>query len=201
MSKSADLMRETLGMAPEGTPTIDNPPMGEDGEERPFRPPATLEIVVKPSTLDNDTLKDNDLAQDYIYARNLTHTLLQLVGNQLAGAAKVAEETEHPRAFGVFNELASTMRNVIQDLLGLQKVFKEVKRDDPYVAAGMPPAPASTQIENQTNIYNGNTTDIIRLMDLHAQQQENSGMKVLDIGDAVDERTPAEIRAADGNSS
>lgn len=194
MSKSADLMRETLGMVPAGAlPPVNNSPDSE--EEKPVRPPAKLEITVKPSTLDNEVLKNNDLAQDYVYARNLTHTMIQLVGDQLAGAAIVASETEHPRAYGVFNELAGTMRNIIQDLLALQKVFKEVKRDDPYVAAGMPEPPAPTQVIGTQNVFTGTTTDILRVMEQH--QSSTIRPTILDIGDAAIEETGRDDRVSD----
>lgn len=187
-------MRESLGMAPAGIPTIDNPPDYEGEGEGPVRPPAKLAITVKPSVLDNEALKDNDLAQDYLFARNLTHTMIQLVGDQLAGAAVVAQETEHPRAYGVFNELAGTMRNIIQDLLALQKVFKEVKRDDPYVAAGLPPPPAAQQVIGTQNVFNGTTTDILRVMEQHESMKTP---KVLDIGDAEIEETGRDDRVTD----
>lgn len=191
MSLAVDNMRATLGMGPVNPTTIDNPPVGED-DDKPIRPPAKLEIITKPSVLDNEILKDNDLAQDYVFARNLTHTMIQLVGDQLAGAAIVAQETEHPRAYGVFNELAGTMRNIIQDLLALQKTFKEVKRDDPYVQAGMPPAPVAAVTQNiQNNVYNGTTADIIRVMEAHSPIDK---ILTLDIGDAEIEETGRDDR-------
>jgi len=172
-------------------PSIDNPPPEDDADDLPPRPPAKLVVLDKPTVLDPELSKNSDLAQDYIYARNLNHTLLQLVGDQLAGAATMAAETEHPRAYGVFNELAGTMRELIKDMLDLQKVFKDVKRDDKVL--DVPAAPAAG-IGTQNNFFNGSTADVVRLMEQHQLPA------ILDIGEAeVDEVTVKnEKKAEDG---
>lgn len=106
----------------------------EDGEENldedlPHVEPPKFEVMEVESTVPD--LDSTDAKTDYVKARNITHTLLHMTGDAVAGALAVAKESEHPRAFGVFNELVGTMRTLTQDLLAMQKVYKEVTKDRP----------------------------------------------------------------------
>lgn len=182
MSKHSDIMRQTLGMAPADQVKENHFPDGTADEDFDPPVPQVLDIKETPSVL--STIKDSDIAHDYVFARNMTYTLLELTGNSLAGAAKVAQETEHPRAYGVFNELAATMRLLTQDLLSMQKVFKDIKKDDIVLT------PPSTVIQSQTNIIQSSTTDVLRII----QEHDVGGKKTLDIGDADEEFQDVEAR-------
>ena len=56
----------------------------------------------------------------------------------------------------------------------MQKVFKDIKKDDMVLA------PPATVIQSQTNIINSSTTDVLKIIEQH----DVGGMKILDIGDA-----------------
>ncbi|BAU39997.1 hypothetical protein [Ralstonia phage RSP15] len=114
-----------------------------NGEEVPHVEPPKFELVEVESTVPD--LISTDAKTDYVKARNITHTLLGMTGDAVAGALAVAKESEHPRAYGVFNELVATMRTLTQDLLAMQKVYKEVTKDRPETI---------NVIQNNTQINN-----------------------------------------------
>jgi hypothetical protein len=89
--------------------------------------------------------------------------------NALASALAVAKETEHPRAFESFNSLASTARTLTQDLLGMQKVFKEITKGRSELE---PPNQTNIQVNGDVNVSKKqSTTDIIAAL----QDAINSG--------------------------
>lgn len=189
MQSVNDKMRQDLGLAPLSQLPKDIPTSIEGDETLggDFLPcePAVLAIKKVKSSLDGVvSLENNDIAHDYLHARNTTHTLLEATGNALAGALKVAMETEHPRAYGVFNELASTMRQLTQDLLGLQKSFKDIKRDDKTIEEAI--APVTTVQGDQTNItINGGAAGVLKILEDHEKEmRKNKPQIVVDVSDA-----------------
>jgi hypothetical protein len=76
----------------------------------------------------------------------------------LARALAVANETEHPRAFESFNSLATTARGLTQDLLALQKIFKEVTKGRAELD---PPPPTATV---NVNVNGGSPTGTVDIM-------------------------------------
>lgn len=102
-----------------------NVDMGDDENVEP-RPPAVFETPELPSVVSS---VDSDSAYDYKVARNTLHSLLGVSGTALAGVLQLANETQHPRCYSTANELIGTMRQLTQDLLNVQKAFKEIKRD------------------------------------------------------------------------
>lgn len=197
MSKAADNLRASLGL-PTGDmhqiPDLDTP-LGEGEDHNPDpRPPAQLTIQEKKTVVTSEQLDQSDVAIDYVFARNLTYTMLQLIGDQMAGAAKVAQDTEHPRAYGVFNELAGTMRSVVQDLLGLQKAFKDIKRDDTVLQP--PTVNVNVGAGVQADVFTDGTANILRIIEQHTPASPT-----LDIGDAEIDEVPIKAeRVVDGKA-
>jgi uncharacterized protein YoxC len=70
--------------------------------------------------------ENSDLRDDYITSRNITHALIDYAGNALQGALVVALETQHPKAFEVFDKLANTMRGLSKDLIDMQKIYQSI---------------------------------------------------------------------------
>ena len=130
----------------------------------PAKEPAVLVVSPVESTLSNNPEK-SDMAADYIYARNLNYALLETMGGVLASAVRVAIESEHPRAYEAANALAGTLMNVQKELLGLQKTFKDVVKDNPH-------APSAMTVNNTTNnVFTGSTHDLMAL--LEEQEKKN----------------------------
>lgn len=162
--------------------------LGVDGEEPKSHEIRVLDVKQMESEV--PALAGTDAKTDYVYARNMTYTLLDLTGSALAGALVVAQETEHPRAFGVFNELASTMRELTKDLIQLQKTFKEVTKDRDEMT---PPVVTKTVNNTQNNFMGaGSTTDLLDMLDQARREKELADGVV--VGDAIDDEEQ------DGNS-
>lgn len=118
MTRMSDELKTALGILNQ------NPAADEMEDDSEPLPPAKLEVKVVESSVPDLALSDAKV--DYVMARNLTYTLLDKVGDALAGALQVAQQSEHPRAYECVNQLATTMRGLTQDLIGFQKTFKEV---------------------------------------------------------------------------
>ena len=70
--------------------------------------------------------QNSDLRDDYITSRNITHALIDYAGNALQGALVVALESQHPKAFEMFDKLANTMRGLSKDLIDMQKIYQTI---------------------------------------------------------------------------
>lgn len=120
--------------------------------------------------------ENNDIRDDYVTSRNLTHTLIEMAGEAIQGALTVAIETQHPKAYTVFNELATTMRGLSKDLLDMQKIYKEISAEKEAKAAAAKAASGggnTTTINN--NFSNLSLSDVLKMA---AAEEEK---KVIDI--------------------
>ena len=138
-------MRSSLGLDDVpgfefASPGVGIPSAGNEPEEP--RDPVTLEIVEIESDIRNGS-PVSDHARDYLYARDLLHAQLLITSRVFAESAAVAIETGNPRSIQSFNETASALRNMTQDLLGLQKAFTAVKKEMANVPTVVPETPNS----------------------------------------------------------
>lgn len=123
------------------------------GELVPFSPKQV------PTTVPDEV---SDIRDDYVTSRNITHTLIEMSGTALEGALKVAMETQHPKAYGVFNELATTMRGLSKDLLEMQKIYKEITLEKQRAAAAKAQNVTQNNIVMQTT--NASLADVLKMM-------------------------------------
>lgn len=163
---SEDALRETLGLG------VDEGRAG--GEETP-RLPAVLDVPEIQSASD---FKDNDAADDYIKARNLIYAQIKVVGDMFAESASLAQQTLNPRAFEAFNSTGTLLRTLTQDLLLLQKSFKEIKKgDDKFL-----PAPTTTT-NSLTQNFIGTTADLNAMVQA-ANKQMDDAKRTVEAGEA-----------------
>ena len=107
----------------------------------------------------------SDIRDDYVTSRNITHTLIDMAGQALEGALSVAIETQHPKAYGVFNELATTMRGLSKDLLEMQKIYKEITAEKAARKAAEEAAANKGQTNNTVNITtNASLAEVLKMM-------------------------------------
>lgn len=124
------------------------------------RPPAEYKLQdIQTSVPD---LNSSDMKADYVHARNNTYTLLDMTTKAVADALSVASDTQHPRAFESFNSLVSTARLLTQDLLAMQKVFKDVTRGRPEVEQ----TTTNVQVNGDVNVQQnkGTTQDLLSII-------------------------------------
>lgn len=110
--------------------------------------------------------ENNDIRDDYVTSRNLTHTLIEMAGSAIQGALDVAISTQHPKAYTVFNELATTMRGLSKDLLDMQKIYKEISAEKQAKKEAADQAAKNTGGGNTTinnNFSNMSLADILKM--------------------------------------
>lgn len=122
-----DSVTNALGLTPEGIVDGGEFDQYKDQERDPSE--NVLDIPAIETSVPD--LQDSDAKIDYVIARNHTYALLGATTQAVGRALAVAKETEHPRAFESFNSLVATARTLTQDLLALQKAFKEVTKGRP----------------------------------------------------------------------
>lgn len=107
----------------------------------------------------------SDIRDDYVTSRNITHTLIDMAGQALEGALSVAIETQHPKAYTVFNELATTMRGLSKDLLEMQKIYKEITAERAAAKAAAEAAKGGGTVNNSVNITtNASLAEVMKMM-------------------------------------
>lgn len=152
MSQMSEELKAALGISSETPDSLPNGEGVDTGEFEEYvdepRPPVVFEIKEIATTVPD--LAQSDAKVDYVHARNHTYTLLDMTTQALARALEVAKETEHPRAFESFNSLAATARSLTQDLLGLQKVFKDITKGRQELEP--PPPTTNVQVNGDVNV-------------------------------------------------
>lgn len=98
---------------------VGEPPEGYE----PIKAP-DIEVVKKETAVKE--FLHSDVRTDYIRVRDTTYAIQEATMFMLQQAAKLAANTEAPRAFSVFRELGELMRGLNKDLMDNQKNFKSV---------------------------------------------------------------------------
>ena len=125
-------------------------------------PDEVLDITeVKEETpkLASRTTKDEDREQDYQYARNNLHSIIEKMQQTLDGALDVASESDHPRAFEVAFAGAKHLADVVDKLQDLHAKEKKISEEQPQQAAG--------GVNNGTvnNVYmTGSNADLLKML-------------------------------------
>lgn len=172
----SERLKETLGMLESRGVEIRDVPSQEDNEFVGSRGGEVIPFVPKNVPTTTSDTDASDIRDDYVTSRNITHTLIDMAGSALEGALNVAMETQHPKAYTVFNELATTMRGLSKDLLEMQKIYKEISAEK----AAKQEAAAKAQNLTQNNVTNITThaslADILKAV--KAQEEEN---RIIDV--------------------
>lgn len=134
MSVMSDKLKETLGIMDKQFDPLPANSYEDAFEAVPDDQMVVMSREVAPFVAKNvpttiPESENSDLREDYITSRNITHTLIDMTGKALTGALDVATESQHPKAFSVFNELASTMRLLAKDLIEMQAIYKEISAE------------------------------------------------------------------------
>lgn len=113
--------------------------------------PTNNEIV----EVETNIIIEDELESDFGIARNNIKNLLSKGDGAIDNLLKVAEESEHPRAYEVVATLMKTMADLNKDLLDLRKKKQDLS--------------GKKSVEtNNTNIdkavFVGSTTDLIKLL-------------------------------------
>lgn len=170
MTTMSDRLKDTLGMLESKGVDIRNVPsrtIDDDDESFVGGHPSSGGVVIpfKPKEVATSVPEtaNSDIRDDYITSRNITHTLIEMAGSALEGALSVAVETQHPKAYTVFNELATTMRGLSKDLLEMQKIYQQIVEDEKRKKEAA--APKSITQNNVTNITtSASLSEVLKMM-------------------------------------
>lgn len=166
----SERLKETLGMLERQGAEVEQPKSfdtTEDGEIVGTRGGAIIPFVPKQvATSIPEADGGSDIRDDYVTSRNLTHTLIDMAGQALEGALSVAIETQHPKAYTIFNELATTMRGLSKDLLEMQKIYKDITAEKAArQAAAEEAAKGKTVNNNSVNITtNASLAEVLKMV-------------------------------------
>ena len=119
-----------------------------------------LTTVEEETELAVPTSKDEDREEDYQYARNNLHSIIEKMQQTLDGALDVASESDHPRAFEVAFAGAKHLADVVDKLQDLHAKEKKMSEEQPQQAAG-------GGVNNGTvnNVYmTGSTADLLKML-------------------------------------
>lgn len=116
--------------------------------EVPSEPPKTEIIPVEVIT--------DDLDNDFNVARQNINTLITKGSNAIDTLLKVAEQSQHPRAYEVASTFIKTLADLNKDLLELQKKKKEL--------TGEAPSSGGNQTNIDKAVFIGSTADLIKMI-------------------------------------
>lgn len=160
MTKMSDELKRTLGII-----EIDEESAPVEVEHINHTP-----TIFKPKELSTQFEDDtSDKAEDYKKVRETLHELVDLTSSAMAEALDLAKDTQHPRAFEVFNNLATTVREAAKDILAIHKEMEDKKKESPKISA---------EKVVQNNYYGMTTEEIIKVQ---AKQLKNEKENIIDV--------------------
>lgn len=128
--------------------------------------PSEGEIVPVEETELVSGTKEEDREDDYQYARQQLHSIVEKMQITLEGALSVAQESDHPRAFEVAFNGAKHLADVVDKLQDLHA--KEKKISEEQGGGG-----SSVNHGTVNNVYmTGTTNDMLKMLK-EAQQQDS----------------------------
>lgn len=118
--------------------------LGEPPEGyRPMVEPPPITVSHKDSKVPE--FEQSDVTTDYKRVRDTSYAVQEATLFMMEQAAKLAVETEAPRAFTMFKELGELMRGLNKDIMENQKMYKEVTK------GVEPPIAEESTVEVTTN--------------------------------------------------
>ena len=100
------------------------------------------------------TVNKDDVEKDYDSVRRNLRELIDRGFDAVNGILKVAEESEHPRAYEVAATMLKTVAEANKDLLDMHKKMKEIENNGP-----------NSVTNNQTNaIYVGSSSELLDII-------------------------------------
>ena len=110
-----------------------------------------LQNIIQPTQV---VVRDQKQNNDYDYARENMHDLIDKGQEALQGILDVANMSQHPRSYEVAATLIKTLSDVNKDLLQLAKTKKEIDKEDGV--------DSPQKVTN--NLFVGSTADLLRTL-------------------------------------
>lgn len=99
-----------------------------------------------------ELFEKRETESDYEYSRRIYYGIIAAGGEAVEEAMRVAQETEHPRAFEVLSKLINDVGNTTEKLLNLQKTKREIENPkNTQRIPGLPPGDDDGKVIMSTN--------------------------------------------------
>lgn len=95
----------------------------------------------------------SDLDADQDLARRTMHEIIRKGNEAMDGILRIAQQSEHPRAYEVAGQLMKSMSEISKDLMAPHKIRKEI---DKTTSKG-----TTTNIKNQ-HVFVGSAKDVLK---------------------------------------
>ena len=134
---------------------------------------AILPAVRAPEVIVEEAPKmTKDARDDYEFARNNLHSLLERGNTILDGIVALTEESDHPRTFEVAGGLLKTLLEGTRELMTLQKDIREVEKK---TVGGDTNTPVNienaNEVINNTMVIEGTTMEMLEMLQKMKQQK------------------------------
>lgn len=107
-----------------------------------------------------------DVKEDYEFARNNLHNLLDRGNKLLDGITDLSADSDSPRTFEVAGTLLKTLFEGTRELMTLQKDIRDVEKKSPSTEENTPPVNVehADNITNNTIMMEGTTREMLQIM-------------------------------------
>lgn len=114
-----------------------------------------------PTNVISSETEMNDVKQDYSFSRDLHYYLTDTLGTALTSAVKLAQDTEHPKAFETVNSLSKTLLEVAGSLMSIQKNYADITEESVAISR----AQNVTNIQVNAGSAVASTDDILNMLE------------------------------------
>ena len=156
MSKALGVAHQTVQDLQAKNKTVDITPTSE--ETTAVVPAQSQDIAPQQSPIQQDEQREKELADDYTYARNTIHHLVEMGKDALEHLLPLAKESQSPRGFEVTHMLLKTTSEMAKDLIELHQRMDGLRR----IEAATPGTTVNIQ-QNIDNVFTGTTTELRRM--------------------------------------
>lgn len=111
-------------------------------------------------------VQKTDLVDDYEYSRQKYRQLLDQASDALERAIDLAQQSEHPKAFGAVKDLLDSAAKITDRFVDLQRKMQVIKNEELNPTTG-PAARAAGKTAGsltQTNVFVGSPADLKKMM-------------------------------------
>uniref|UniRef100_A0AAU8KZV2 Terminase small subunit n=1 Tax=Serratia phage Kevin TaxID=3161161 RepID=A0AAU8KZV2_9CAUD len=130
-----------------------------------YSPMTAPEINILEKESKTPDFSNSDARTDYVRVRDTTYAMQEATLHMMGEAAKLAANTEAPRAFSVFRELGELMRGLNKDLMENLKTYKTVTQGDDPVTNDETSVTVKTNEDGSTEVRVGqkrSSRDLLR---------------------------------------
>jgi|ERR1035441_1215829 hypothetical protein len=124
------------------------------------------EVIVEPAPKITKDARD-----DYEFARNNLHNLLERGNTVLDGIVALTEESDHPRTFEVAGVLLKVLLEGTRELMTLQKDIREVEKKSVVDTNSPVNIENAGEVTNNTMVIEGTTMEMLDMLQKMRQEK------------------------------